>query len=445
MANSGSESLEKIRQQFESSPYPRIPLEKSPKDDHNLNQLYIHNLVTPYYLRNQEVVEPAGKVILDAGCGSGYKSLILAEANPGAKIVGIDLSEQSVKLSRERLKYHGFEDNSEFHTLLIEDLPELGLKFDYINCDEVLYLLPDPVAGLQSFKSVLKPGGLIRTNLHNYIQRQIYLRAQETFRVMGLTEDNPTELEVGLVIETMKALKDGVELKSTTWQAVYETEGKEETILMNFLLQGDKAYGIPDMFRALELAELEFVSMVNWRHWELTDLFKAPDDLPMFLALGLPGASIQERLHLFNLLHPIHRLLDFWCGHPGQATSLKSLSEWNQEDWHSAQVRLHPQLMHSQVKESLNDCLANHRPFEISKYIPIAASNPVIVESDMAASLLPLWSGAQPMMDLVNRWLKTHPYDPVSLEPVSIETAFRQVKDFLTKLEVFLYVLIEQI
>ena len=123
MNNQESESLEKIRQQFNSAPFPRVPLEDSPK--YNYELLYIHNLITPYYLRNQTVIETEGKIILDAGCGTGYKSLILAEANPGAKIVGIDLSEESVKLARHRLEYHGFE-NAEFHVLSIEDVPKLG-------------------------------------------------------------------------------------------------------------------------------------------------------------------------------------------------------------------------------------------------------------------------------------------------------------------------------
>jgi protein-L-isoaspartate O-methyltransferase len=84
MISPTSELLEKIRQQFDASPYPRVPLDKSPKD--NISSPYIHNLVTPYYLRNQKIIEIKGKVILDAGCGTGYKSLVLAEANPGAKI-----------------------------------------------------------------------------------------------------------------------------------------------------------------------------------------------------------------------------------------------------------------------------------------------------------------------------------------------------------------------
>ncbi|NJL40136.1 MAG: class I SAM-dependent methyltransferase [Leptolyngbyaceae cyanobacterium SM1_4_3] len=442
MNTQSSESLEKIRQQFENSPYPRTPLDESPKNDKNFNQLFLHNLVTPYYLRNQQVIQTEGKVILDAGCGSGYKSLVLAEANPGAKIVGIDLSEQSVKLAQERLRHHGFGDNTEFHTLLIEDLPKLGLEFDYINCDEVLYLLPDPAAGLASLKSVLKPTGILRSNLHNYLQRQGYFRAQEVFRLMGLTEDNPGELEVGLVVETMKALKDRVQLRAIAWRPDYEEN--EQTILMNFLLQSDKGYGIPELFGALRTADLEFIAMVNWRHWELNDLFKDAEDLPAFLALSLPEASIEDRLHLFNLMHPIHRLIDFWCGHPEHATPAQPVSAWSEKDWFNARVHLHPQLRQPKVKETLIRCANEQKPFEISQYIPIPVTAPVFAESDIAACcLLPLWEGSQPVADLVERWLKVRPYNLITLEPTSKATAFEQVRQLLSKLEVFLYILAE--
>ena len=200
-----SELQAKIRQQFDVVTYPRTPVEKSPKDDYEL--LFIHNLVTPYYLRNQKVIETEGKVILDAGCGSGYKALVLAEANPGAKIVGIDISEKSVELARQRLQYHGF-NNSEFHVLPIEELPSLGLEFDYINNDEVLYLFPDIVVGLQAMKSVLKPDGIIRTNLHSSLQRHYYFRAQEMFQMMGLMNENPGEIEMEIARETLDTLKD---------------------------------------------------------------------------------------------------------------------------------------------------------------------------------------------------------------------------------------------
>lgn len=439
MDNQKSELIEKIRQQFETAPYPRISLDQSPKNDYEL--LFLHNYLTPYYLKNQKIIKTDGKSILDAGCGSGYKSLILAEANPGAKIIGIDISEESVSLARQRLEYHGF-DNAEFYVMSIQDLPSLGLEFDYINCDEVLYLLPDIAVGLQSLKSVLKSNGIIRTNLHNSLQRSMYFSAQKVFRLMGLMNDNPRELEIELVTDIMKSLKDQVIIKALTWSP--QKAGIEESILMNFLLQGDKGYNIPQMFAALKTADLEFVSMVNWRHWEITDLFTEPDNLPAFLEMSLPEISVEERLHLFELLHPVHRLIDFWCAHSNQSELFVPVSEWTHSDWQVALVHLHPQLKAPQVREDLLKCIAKQRPFTISRYIPLSTQVPIEIESMVATCLLPLWEGAQPIMSLVELWLKLKPLDPVTLEPVSRETAFEEVKELLSMLEAFLYVLLER-
>ena len=237
MDANNSELQEQIRQQFDVVTYPRKPLEKSPKNDYE--SLYIHNLVTPYYLRNQQVIETEGKVILDAGCGSGYNALVLAEANPGAKIVGIDISEKSIELAKKRLQYHGF-DNCEFYVMPMENLPSLGLEFDYINNDEVLYLLPDIVVGLQAMKSVLRPNGIIRTNVHSSLQRHYYYRAQEIFKMMGLMNDKPGQMEGEIARETIEALHDSNILKRQVW--VPEKVQDEEWIHMNYLGQISKLH-----------------------------------------------------------------------------------------------------------------------------------------------------------------------------------------------------------
>jgi ubiquinone/menaquinone biosynthesis C-methylase UbiE len=438
MDNQESELIEKIRQQFDNAPYPKVPLDHSPKTDYQ--SLYIHNLVTAYYLRNQKVIETEGKVILDAGCGTGYKSLILAEANPGAKIVGIDISEESVDLAQKRLQHHGFE-NAEFHVMGIEELPSLNLKFDYINNDEVLYILPDIAVGLQAMKSVLKPEGIIRTNLHSSLQRTNYYRAQKIFKIMGLMNENPKEMEIQLTRDIMTALKDDVRLKIMTWDA--NMAEKEESVLMNYLFQGDTGYTIPEMFEALRVADLEFVSMVSWRHWELTDLFKDPSNLPAFLEMSLPEISVEEMLHLFELLQPIHRLIDFWCCHPGGEQFLP-ISEWTIADWQTARVYLHPQLRTTQVREDLINCINSYRPFDISKYVPLPSRAPILMESVNASCLLPLWEGACSVTDLADRWLKLRPIHPATLAPVSRETAFEEVKELLKMLEAFIYVLLER-
>ncbi len=426
---------DKIRQQFDRLPYPNHPLEAMP----SRREFYRHDIATPFYLKYQKVVAPSEKVILDAGCGSGYKALVLAKANPGAKIVGIDLSPESVKLARTRLQDRGIE-NAEFHALSIEDLPQLGMKFDYINCDEVLYLLPDPIAGLQAMQSVLNPDGIIRANLHSRFQRERYFRAQELCRSLGLMEASPGDLEIELLEETMAALKDDVSLKKNSWVSI---KGNEEKILANYMLQGDRGFTINDLFAMLERSQLEFIAMVNWRQWEITQLFQNPDDLPAFVAMGLSEATPEEQLHLFELLHPVHRLLDFWCGHPRTDGEFLAVDEWEDEQWQNAIAYLHPQLQTAEVRTGLEKSAAHFEVFPLGDRFPIPGVPQVLADSALSACLLPLWEKPHAIVDLARRWHQLRPLHPVTLQPISLAESVTAVRRLLTTAFDFGYVLLE--
>jgi 2-polyprenyl-3-methyl-5-hydroxy-6-metoxy-1,4-benzoquinol methylase len=440
MAAQASELLEKIRQQFDSAPYPRIPLEDSPKNDIAL--LYFHSLITPYYQRNQKVIDTKDKVILDAGCGTGYKSLTLALANPGAKVIGVDISEESVKLAEQRLAYHGIE-NAEFHVCAVEDLPNLGVTFDYISCDELLYLFSSPAAALKSMGSVLKPEGIIRSNLHCAFQRASLFRAQELFKIMGLMEDNPREMEIEIATETMKALRDVVLLKSRTWNSSYEGEDAEGRMLMNYLFQGDKGYTIRDMFTAFKDANLEFVKMVNWHKWNLLDLFKEPDNLPAYWAMSLPQVSEEDQLYLFELLHPMHRLIDFWCGHPKEAQSFVPVSQWEDSNWKQVKVYLHPQLKTPNFREELVTSVTAMKPFPLGQFLSLDGEN-LIIDSSMAHCFIPLLEQPQYMTSLVERWQQIRPLDPLTLQPTEDEQAFYLIRQLLSILETSGHIMLEQ-
>lgn len=441
MDPSQSAFLETMRRQFDFGPYPRHPIDQSPR--HEPNELFVYNLVTPYYLRDQRVINTEGKLILDAGCGTGYKALTLAIANPGARVVGIDISPKSVELAQQRLEHHGFKDNVEFHILAIEDLPQLGMTFDYINCDEVLYFFDDIARGLADLKAVLKPGGIIRTNLHSALQRATYFRAQELFGLMGLMEPDAEEMAMPIVVETMKALKGGVDLKKLAWMPKYEADDNAQTLLANHLLQGDKGYRIADLFAALQKADLAFLSMLYWRHWEVADLFNEPNNLPAYLAMGLEASSIQDRLTLYELLHPVHRLLDFWCGHPVDKLPPKPLAEWDIATWQTAQVTLHPQLLTDKVKAAATYAIRQRQPLVISEFLSLPTLTPVSVDSGVAALLLGLFNGPMTFAALVNHWRTLRSVDWVTLAPVTLEAAQQQVIEMLSNLETFLYVLVE--
>jgi hypothetical protein len=196
------------------------------------------------------------------------------------------------------------------------------------------------------------------------------------------------------------------------------------------------------MFSALRAAELEFVSMVNWRQWDLMTLFKEPENLPAFLAMSLPETTVQEQLHLFELLHPVYRLLDFWCGHPNQSQSFVPVAEWTLSDWQEAQVHLLPQLRTPELKEELVRCITQLKLFEISQHLMIA-EGPVVIDSTTAACLLPLWEESQSMRLLVERWQKLRPVHPVTLEPTAEGEALDLLKQALAGLESLGYVLLE--
>jgi hypothetical protein len=81
----------------------------------------------------------------------------------------------------------------------------------------------------------------------------------------------------------------------------------------------------------------------------------------------------------------------------------------------------------------------------ISNFLSLPTINPISISYDVTALLLQLWNGPQIFTTLVNFWQQTHPVNLLTLEPITPEIAAQQVADALSKLEVFLYVLPEQI
>ncbi len=140
---------------------------------------------------------------------------------------------------------------------------------------------------------------------------------------------------------------------------------------MNYLLLEDKGFTIPEVFSLFRGAELEFISMVNWWQWDLMSLFKEPDNLPAFLGMSLPDTSPEEQLGLFELFHPIHRLLDFWFCHAQQATTSLPVDEWDDSHWQKAIVHFHPQLVTAAVEAGMKSSVAQFRPFVINQHLPI--------------------------------------------------------------------------
>ncbi len=103
---------------------------------------------------------PEGSRVLEAGCGVGAQTVLLAEANPGTQFFSIDLSAESVEEARQRVDSAGL-TNVTFQQADIFAPPFEKNSFDHLFVCFVLEHLPQPVEALASLIGFLKPGGSI--------------------------------------------------------------------------------------------------------------------------------------------------------------------------------------------------------------------------------------------------------------------------------------------
>lgn len=430
-----------VKKQYDQVVYPDIPIEKSFKNEPNL--LFIHSIITANYLRSQKVIAPQGSIILDVGCGSGYTSLLLAEANPGAKIIGIDISEPSIEMARKRLLHHDYID-AEFYAMDIQDLPNLQQSFDYINCNDTLYLLPDQISALKSMQSVLSSQGVVRANLHNLFQRERFLRSQKLWQLIGLMDDVPDKTECAIVREIVGSLQDTVVMKSQAWLNInQERRSSDEFVFVNHLLQGDSGFIVPQMFEMLNASNLEFISMVNWKHWDLYNLFSDTQNIPTYFDAILSSNSEELTHYIYELLNPIYRLLDFWCGHPGKGKSYTSADNWGDSRWSHVTVFINPCFKFDEFKSALDSAISNFLPFKINEFFSRTTITPIPLSTQAAICLRMAWDKPIKFDKLLKQWQRIKPLNILTLEPMSEAESFAEIKRTLLEMEACMYVMLE--
>lgn len=103
---------------------------------------------------------PKGSRVLEAGCGTGAQTVILARNSPGARITSVDISEASLGEAERRVREAGIE-NVTFETGDIFDLPYEPGSFDHIFVCFVLEHLAEPRRALERLRPLLREGGTI--------------------------------------------------------------------------------------------------------------------------------------------------------------------------------------------------------------------------------------------------------------------------------------------
>jgi SAM-dependent methyltransferase len=111
-------------------------------------------------LLHHDTVFPVHSKILEAGCGVGSQTKIIAFNNPSCQFTSIDVSELSLEKAKQTTQSLGIK-NVNFQSGDIFNLDFKAEAFDHVFVCFVLEHLSNPVQALLNLKKVLKKGGTI--------------------------------------------------------------------------------------------------------------------------------------------------------------------------------------------------------------------------------------------------------------------------------------------
>jgi len=101
-----------------------------------------------------------GETVLEAGCGVGAQTVILAGNSPETRFISVDISAESLGQAKEKVTTRGF-TNISFQVQDINNLSFPDETFDHVFVCFVLEHLQGPGLALSELKRVLRPGGTI--------------------------------------------------------------------------------------------------------------------------------------------------------------------------------------------------------------------------------------------------------------------------------------------
>jgi SAM-dependent methyltransferase len=227
---------------YDDHPYPPpvASLDRYHAEWRDPNRLRVeYHLVWPKHPYREELE------ILVAGCGTSQAAKH-AIRQPAARVTGIDVSETSLRHTRELKRKYNLE-NLEIHPLAIEQAHELGRRFDKVVCTGVLHHLADPDVGLRALRAVLKPDGALYLMVYAPYGRTGVYMLQEYCRRLGV---DASTREVDDLVAVLRTLPNGHPLAHVLRES---SDMRSRDALADALLHPrDRAYSVPQLLEYLE-------------------------------------------------------------------------------------------------------------------------------------------------------------------------------------------------
>lgn len=234
-----------------------------------------------------------GLRVLDAGCGTGHTVVRLARDFPGVQVTGMDLSEASLEVARERARREGVGGRIRFCHGSIE-APTAQGPFDYIICAGVLHHLQDPLAGARRLAGLLAARGGMGLMVYATHGRQAVYLLQELLR--RVAQGAELDERIGLARELVQGLPPSHPYQPSRWS---EHDWQGDAGIADLLLHPHDV-----SFTVMELQELIVQAGLRLERW-----FAPPAYEPeRYLTRGplhaqLSALPAEEKPRVAELLH----------------------------------------------------------------------------------------------------------------------------------------------
>ena len=169
-----------VRDQYESSPYPRwlriAAADRSPVAE-SLARRFAHwKPARAFGTESRALV---------LGCGTGYEPIELALREPEFRVTAVDLSHASLAYATRMAEDLGLRNIRFLHGDLL-NLRHIDSSFDLVSASGVLHHMRDPLGGWAAATSMLDEGGLMRVGLYSATARRSIARLRKIIRRRGI-------------------------------------------------------------------------------------------------------------------------------------------------------------------------------------------------------------------------------------------------------------------
>ncbi|MGA9294460.1 MAG: methyltransferase domain-containing protein [Ignavibacteriaceae bacterium] len=183
-------------------------------------------------LLHHDSVWPGGSLILEAGCGVGAQTKIIAPKNINSQFISIDISSESIKQAEELSNSLSI-TNVKYKQADIYNLPFNNNYFDHVFVCFVLEHLPNPVKALIELKRVLKPDGSIMAIEGDHGSAYFYPESSEARKAIQcqveLQKQNGGDANIGRRLYPLLC-KSGFDKVNVSPRMVYVDDSKPNLV-----------------------------------------------------------------------------------------------------------------------------------------------------------------------------------------------------------------------